>query len=178
MVASTYVVTSLIWWSMERYFKSVYALSALWFFFGLAFLLIGVSPFAGSLRLSTKAQDAATCFYAAGASSGALTFALNFDEGRSSLLQMCLPPSPLPNKADILSSVVCQQNNGSPAPWPSLASRKSTALASSPGALLSPSRLHRNRLRRQVQRPPAHRPGCPYCYRLLGHRRHPLPRPA
>ncbi len=57
MVASTYVVTSLIWWAVERHFKFVYALSALWFFFGLAFLLIGVSPFTGSLRLFTKAQD-------------------------------------------------------------------------------------------------------------------------
>ena len=95
MAASIYIGTSLIWWAMERHFKSVYALSAPWFFFGLAFLLIGVSPFTGSVRLSTKAQDAATCFYAAGASSGALSFALNFgDEGKSSPLPTCFPPRP------------------------------------------------------------------------------------
>lgn len=84
MVAGTYIATSIIWWAMERNFKSVYALSAPWFFFGLAFLLIGVAPFIPDWRVANKIEQAATCFYAAGASSGALTFALNFgDEGMS-----------------------------------------------------------------------------------------------
>ncbi|KAL2257404.1 hypothetical protein VTK26DRAFT_215 [Humicola hyalothermophila] len=82
MVASTYIATSIVWWAMERNFKSVYALSAPWFFFGLAFLLIGIAPFIPDWRVANKIEEAATCFYAAGASSGALSFALNFgDEG-------------------------------------------------------------------------------------------------
>lgn len=83
MVAGTYIATSLLWWAMERNFKSVYALSAPWFFFGLAFLLIGIAPFIPDWRVANGIENAATCFYAAGASSGALSFALNFgDEGR------------------------------------------------------------------------------------------------
>ncbi|KAL1837991.1 hypothetical protein VTJ49DRAFT_3159 [Mycothermus thermophilus] len=82
MVAGTYLAASILWWAMERNFKSVYALSAPWFFYGLAFLLIGIAPFIPDWRVANKVEDAATCFYAAGASSGALAFALNFgDEG-------------------------------------------------------------------------------------------------
>ncbi|VBB80612.1 Putative Glycoside Hydrolase Family 13/Glycosyltransferase Family 5 [Podospora comata] len=82
MVAATYMATSLIWWALERHFKSVYSLSAPWFFYGLAFMLIGISPLLSDWRVSNKLEEAATCFYAAGASSGALSFALNFgDEG-------------------------------------------------------------------------------------------------
>ena len=89
MVAATYIGTSLLWWGLERNFKSVYALSAPWFFFGLAFLLIGVAPFIPDWRVANKIEDAATCFYAAGASCGALSFALNFgDEGTSVLSQV------------------------------------------------------------------------------------------
>src|SRR5688572_18670605 len=82
MVAGTYMATSILWWGMERNFPSVYALSAPWLFFGLAFLLLGVAPFIGDWRVAESVTNAATCFYAAGASSGALAFALNFgDEG-------------------------------------------------------------------------------------------------
>ncbi|KAK4231915.1 hypothetical protein QBC38DRAFT_525729 [Podospora fimiseda] len=82
MVASTYLATSFIWWGLERNFKSVYALSAPWFFYGLAFLLIGIAPFVPDWRHANRLEDAATCIYAAGASCGALSFALNFgDEG-------------------------------------------------------------------------------------------------
>ncbi|GAB1318283.1 alpha-1,3-glucan synthase [Madurella fahalii] len=82
MVAATYIATSFLWWGMERNFKSVYALSAPWCFFGLAFLLIGIAPFIPDWRVTNRIEAAATCFYAVGASSGALSFALNFgDEG-------------------------------------------------------------------------------------------------
>lgn len=83
MVAATYMATSIIWWAMERNFKSVYALSAPWLFFGLAFMLLGVAPFSSDWHAEEQVVSAATCFYAAGASSGALAFALNFgDEGK------------------------------------------------------------------------------------------------
>jgi alpha-1,3-glucan synthase len=66
----------------ERRFQSVYALSAPWIFFGLAFLFLGVAPFCADWRVEDAITNVATCFYAAGASSGALAFALNFgDEG-------------------------------------------------------------------------------------------------
>ncbi|KAJ4288851.1 hypothetical protein N0V88_007180 [Collariella sp. IMI 366227] len=82
MVAATYMGTSIMWWGLERNFKSVYALSAPWFFYGFAFLLIGIAPFLPDWRVANKIEDAATCLYAAGASHGALAFALNFgDEG-------------------------------------------------------------------------------------------------
>ncbi|KAK3385564.1 glycosyltransferase family 5 protein [Podospora didyma] len=82
MVAGTYIITSLLWWGMERNFKSVYALSIPWLFFGLAFLMLGVAPFLGDWRVAEAVTNTATCMYAAGASSGSLAFALNFgDEG-------------------------------------------------------------------------------------------------
>lgn len=82
MTAATYMITSLCWWAMERHFKSVYALSIPWVFFGLAFFMIGVAPFISDWRAADALEEVATCFYAAGASSGALAFALNFgDEG-------------------------------------------------------------------------------------------------
>ncbi|KAK0712424.1 alpha-1,3-glucan synthase-like protein [Lasiosphaeria miniovina] len=81
MVAGSYIAGSILWWIMERNLKSVYALSAAWFFFGLGFFLLGVAPF-----LEWHSRDnlfsVASCIYAVGASSGALSFALNFgDEG-------------------------------------------------------------------------------------------------
>ncbi|KAF4841864.1 Cell wall alpha-1,3-glucan synthase mok13 [Colletotrichum siamense] len=82
IVAATYLVTSFLWWFLVRMTKSVYALSLPWFFFGLAFLLLGVSPLLSPWQASAAMQDAATALYAAGASAGALSFALNFgDEG-------------------------------------------------------------------------------------------------
>ncbi|TIC95265.1 Cell wall alpha-1,3-glucan synthase mok13 [Colletotrichum higginsianum] len=82
IVASTYLVTSALWWIMVRFTKSVYALSLPWVFFGLAFLLLGLSPYLTPWQSRAAMQDAATAIYAAGASAGALSFALNFgDEG-------------------------------------------------------------------------------------------------
>ena len=92
MVAGTYMATSILWWAMERNFKSVYALSAPWVFFGIAFFLLGIAPFPRDWRVGEGLTNAATCFYAAGASSGALSFALNFgDEGEFLLVSMSRP---------------------------------------------------------------------------------------
>jgi len=81
IVAGTYAVTSALWWLMFRRFSALYTLSLPWLFYGLAFLLLGVTPF---LPLGSKdaIQNTATALYATGASSGALFFAMNFgDEG-------------------------------------------------------------------------------------------------
>jgi alpha-1,3-glucan synthase len=84
MVAGVYLGTSLIWWFLLRTFKSVVSLSLPFLFYGLAFLLLGVSPFVSTYYGRGIIQDAATAVYAAAASSGALFFALNFgDEGGS-----------------------------------------------------------------------------------------------
>lgn len=84
MVAGTYGLTSIIWWLIYRRFQSLYTLSLPWFFYGLAFLLIGISPFLSSNSSRNIVQSLATCLYAAGASTGSIFFAVNFgDEGGS-----------------------------------------------------------------------------------------------
>jgi alpha-1,3-glucan synthase len=81
LVAGVYGVTSVLWWLLFRRFQSLYSLSLPWFFYGLAFLLLGVSPFI-PFTARGAVQDVATAMYATGASSGSLFFALNFgDEG-------------------------------------------------------------------------------------------------
>lgn len=81
VIASIYLATSICWWILFRRFASVLSLSLPFFFYGLAFILIGVSPYAtGSSR--TWIQNMGTAFYTVASSSGALFFALNFaDEG-------------------------------------------------------------------------------------------------
>ncbi|KUI63986.1 Cell wall alpha-1,3-glucan synthase mok11 [Cytospora mali] len=82
MVAGTYGVTSLLWWLAHRRFQPLYSLSLPWLFYGLAFLLLGISPFVPANGIRGTVQDTATCLYAAGASAGSLFFAVNFgDEG-------------------------------------------------------------------------------------------------
>ncbi|KAK0725972.1 hypothetical protein B0H67DRAFT_144279 [Lasiosphaeris hirsuta] len=86
IIAGTYAVTSVLWWFVFRRLPSLYSLSLPWFFYGLAFILIGVTPFMPeSIRFSI--QNTASALYAAGASSGALFFALNFgDEGGAPIM--------------------------------------------------------------------------------------------
>lgn len=82
MVSGTYAVTSILWWLIFRRFQSLYSLSLPWFFYGLAFLLLGVSPFLPASSARGIVQDVATCLYATGASTGSLFFSVNFgDEG-------------------------------------------------------------------------------------------------
>jgi alpha-1,3-glucan synthase len=81
IVAGTYGVTSILWWFVFRRLPAIYVLSIPWFFYGLGFLLLGVTPFMPA-GVRVAIQDVATASYATGASSGALFFALNFgDEG-------------------------------------------------------------------------------------------------
>ncbi|KAK0624883.1 alpha-1,3-glucan synthase-like protein [Bombardia bombarda] len=80
IVAGTYIASSLFWWFMVRRFKSVYALSLPWLFYGFAFLLLGIASFVPGYVQRGQVQDAATVFYAVAASSGALDFSLNFGD--------------------------------------------------------------------------------------------------
>lgn len=82
MVSGVYGGTSIVWWLMFRRFQSLYSLSLPWLFYGLAFLLLGISPFVPASGSREAIQDVATCLYATGASTGSLFFSVNFgDEG-------------------------------------------------------------------------------------------------
>ncbi|KAH8886391.1 putative cell wall alpha-1, 3-glucan synthase [Thozetella sp. PMI_491] len=85
IVSGTYAVTSILWWIMFRRLQALYALSLPWFFYGLAFVMLGVTPFMPA-NVQGPVQNTATALYAAGASSGSLFFAMNFgDEGGAPL---------------------------------------------------------------------------------------------
>ncbi|KAJ4412539.1 hypothetical protein N0V85_003674 [Neurospora sp. IMI 360204] len=81
IVAGTYALGSLLWWFMFRRLPALYSLSLPWLFYGLAFMLLGVTPFMPK-HVRFPVQNTASALYAAGASSGSLFFAMNFgDEG-------------------------------------------------------------------------------------------------
>ncbi|KAJ9634222.1 hypothetical protein H2199_009052 [Coniosporium tulheliwenetii] len=82
VVATIYLFASIMWWFVFRGFKSMYALSIPFAFYGVAFFLVGMTPFVKSVSGRGWTQNVATGFYAVAASSGSVFFALNFgDEG-------------------------------------------------------------------------------------------------
>ncbi|PWY72970.1 alpha-1,3-glucan synthase, partial [Aspergillus heteromorphus CBS 117.55] len=81
-IATTYLIASICWWLIFRYFKSVICLSVPWFFYGLAFLLIGSAHWESNSFNQGWIQNIGTGAYAVASSSGSMFFALNFgDEG-------------------------------------------------------------------------------------------------
>ncbi|RDH26749.1 hypothetical protein BDQ94DRAFT_164227 [Aspergillus welwitschiae] len=81
-IATTYAITSACWWLVFRYFKSMVCLSAPWFLYGIAFMLIGSAHWEPVSFTRGWIQNVASGFYAAASSSGSVFFALNFgDEG-------------------------------------------------------------------------------------------------
>jgi alpha-1,3-glucan synthase len=84
ITATIYLVTSVLWWNVFVYMKSIYVLSVPFIFYGLAFFFLGMAPFVGSEFGRAWMQNVATGLYAVAASSGSIFFALNFgDEGGS-----------------------------------------------------------------------------------------------
>ncbi|KAI1833193.1 CAZyme family GH13 [Penicillium roqueforti] len=82
VIAAIYCVSSIAWWFLFYRFPSVIVLSLPWFIYCMAFITIGVSPFALSDLGQAWAQNVAAGTYAAASSSGSLFFALNFgDQG-------------------------------------------------------------------------------------------------
>ncbi|PKX89275.1 alpha-1,3-glucan synthase Ags1 [Aspergillus novofumigatus IBT 16806] len=79
-IATTYLITSIVWWFVFRYFKSIVCLSVPWFFYGLAFLLIGLAHFEHDEFTRGWIQNVASGFYAVASSSGSIFFALNFGD--------------------------------------------------------------------------------------------------
>ncbi|KAL2808092.1 hypothetical protein BJX63DRAFT_439724 [Aspergillus granulosus] len=87
-IATTYAITSALWWLVFRYFKSVVCLSVPWFLYGIAFLLIGSAHWESSSFTRGWIQNVGSGFYAAASSSGSIFFALNFgDEGGAPVKQ-------------------------------------------------------------------------------------------
>jgi alpha-1,3-glucan synthase len=86
IVATIYLLTSICWWILFRRVKTVYCLSTPFLFYGLAFFLLGIAPFANTDGGRGWAQNVATGLYATASSSGSLYFAMNFgDEGEQIL---------------------------------------------------------------------------------------------
>ncbi|KAK3698923.1 hypothetical protein LTR37_016710 [Vermiconidia calcicola] len=82
IIASIYLVTSIVWWSLYRTQKSIWVLSLPFAFFGLAFFLIGMAPLVSGDESRRWIQSVAAGCYATASSSGSLFFALNFgDQG-------------------------------------------------------------------------------------------------
>ena len=83
IVGGVYIITSCMWWLLYRSVKSVYVLSIPFFFYGLAFLFIGILQFLPMGAAQETMRNAATGMYVSASSSGSLFFALNFgDEGK------------------------------------------------------------------------------------------------
>jgi alpha-1,3-glucan synthase len=81
-ISAVYAVTSILWWILFRKAKAVWSLSTPFFFYGIAFFLLGLAPMLHSSQGKFWMQNVATGIYATASSSGALFFALNFgDEG-------------------------------------------------------------------------------------------------
>ena len=82
VIASIYLVTSIMWWLLFRRLQSAVCLSLPWFFYGLAFILIGTAHWAPTAEGRGWVQNVGTAMYALASSSGSIFFALNFgDEG-------------------------------------------------------------------------------------------------
>lgn len=85
IVASIYLVASILWWLLYRRFKPVYILAAPFAIYGLAFFLIAMAPLGSSFSGRGWIQNVATCLYAVASASGSIYFAVNFgDEGKFS----------------------------------------------------------------------------------------------
>lgn len=83
VVASIYLVTSIMWWLLYRRLMTVYVLSLPFLFYGLAFFFIGVAPYGPNIVGRGWLQNVATAWYAIASSSGSIFFAVNFgDEGK------------------------------------------------------------------------------------------------
>ncbi|TDZ36175.1 Cell wall alpha-1,3-glucan synthase ags1 [Colletotrichum spinosum] len=78
IIASIYLGSSVVWYALSRTVPLLYPLSAPYFVYGAAFLVLGTSPFGGDDTTKIWLQNAATGLYAFASSSGSLAFAFNF----------------------------------------------------------------------------------------------------
>ena len=78
VLASIYLVTSVMWWYVFRRFQAIYCLSVPFYLYGFAFFLIGLPSFSTLAPSRTWINNVGTACYAVASSSGSLYFALNF----------------------------------------------------------------------------------------------------
>lgn len=78
ILCSVYLAMSVVWWTLNRFVKSVYLLSAPFFFFGLAFVVLAASSAVSDSEIVGHMWTVATCLYTVGSAAYALFFALNF----------------------------------------------------------------------------------------------------
>lgn len=77
-VASIYLASTIVWYILSRTLPLVYPLAIPFAFYGVAFIILGFSPFASDSTTQGWVQNVATGFYAFASSSGGITFAFNF----------------------------------------------------------------------------------------------------
>ncbi|KKY19706.1 putative alpha-glucan synthase ags2 [Phaeomoniella chlamydospora] len=77
-IAVVYLIASIVWWLSFRQFKAVVSLSVPFLFYGLAFVIIGVSPFISDGR--TFVRNLGLGFYSFASASGSVFFAMNFGD--------------------------------------------------------------------------------------------------
>lgn len=77
-VASIYLGSTIVWYTLSRTVPLVYPLAVPFAFYGIAFIILGFSPFASDSTTQGWVQNVATGFYAFASSSGGITFAFNF----------------------------------------------------------------------------------------------------
>ncbi|KAI8241993.1 Cell wall alpha-1,3-glucan synthase mok13 [Colletotrichum sp. SAR 10_99] len=78
VIASIYLFGSLVWYTLSRTVPLLYPLSVPYIVYGIAFLILGCSPFAADNNTQVWLQNAATGIYAFASASGSLAFAFNF----------------------------------------------------------------------------------------------------
>ncbi|KAG9187849.1 alpha-1,3-glucan synthase [Alternaria panax] len=82
IVGVIYILMSSVWWVVFRTLPSKFVLSIPFVVYGVAFLFVGVAPFAKFGVARDWIQNVATGLYVAASASGSMFFALNFgDEG-------------------------------------------------------------------------------------------------
>ena len=78
VVASIYLVGSVLWWALFRRLPSRWVLSLPFGAYGFAFFLLGLAPYGSTASARGWIQNVATGVYALASASGSLFFALNF----------------------------------------------------------------------------------------------------
>ncbi|CED84111.1 alpha--glucan synthase [Phaffia rhodozyma] len=81
VIGAVFFTASICWWAVFRTMPSVYGLSFPWIFFSIAFFMIGLPSFHGSITSKqTYIQAAATWCYASASAANFMFFGMNFGE--------------------------------------------------------------------------------------------------
>ncbi|KAG9972088.1 glycosyltransferase family 5 protein, partial [Aureobasidium melanogenum] len=75
VVACIYLAASLVWWFVFRRFALIYTIALPWFFYGFAFFLLGMAPYAATASGRGWVQNVATGFYSFASAAGSFFFA-------------------------------------------------------------------------------------------------------